>query len=94
MVCPKCGINDQQKIINTRRRVEDYIWRRRECVCGYRFTTIEIMELNEKTMKVLEREMIKNCKPRAFEKIIHTMYKKIFERTEYLKEKYGDGVKV
>ncbi len=87
MVCPKCGVNDQQKIISTRRRVQDYILRRRECVCGYRFNTVEIMELNETTMRVLEREMIKNSKPRAFSQIIHLTYRKIFDRYRYLEDK-------
>ena len=87
MICPNCGVNDQQKIIETRRNIQDYIRRRRECVCGYRFTTIEINELNKTTLKVLEREMSKHCKPRSFEKIIYDTYRKIFDRCAYLKEK-------
>ena len=87
MICPKCGKNDMQYIIDTRRRSTDYILRRRECECGYRFNTVEIMELNEKNLKVIEREMIKNCKPRAYAKIIDLAYRMIFDRTNYLKEK-------
>ena len=88
MICPNCGKNDMQYIISTRRRSSDYILRRRECECGYRFNTVEIMELNETTLRVLEREMAKNCKqPRAFERIIDATWRKIFDRYNYLKEK-------
>lgn len=79
MICPACGVNDQQKIIDTRRRSTEYILRRRECCfCGNKFNTVEVMELNEKTMSVLRREMKHNCPSRAFEKIIYSVYHKLF----------------
>jgi len=92
MKCPKCGVDDQQKILSTRRRSSDYILRRRECVCGHRFNSVEIIELNEKNLKVIEREMIRNCKPRAFEKIVHDMYMNVFDHYRYLQQrKNGSG---
>ena len=78
MICPKCGLDDQQRTISTRRRSTEYILRRKECVCGHRFNTVEIMELNEKTMSVIHREMKHNCASRAFEKIIYSVYHKLF----------------
>ena len=91
MQCPKCLVDDQQKIISTRRRNKDYILRRRECVCGHRFNSVEITELTEKNLKVIEREMIKNCKPRAFEKIIHDIYLNVFDHYRYLQNKRKEG---
>ena len=87
MKCPFCGIDDQQKIISTRHRSSEYILRRRECSCGHRFNSVEIIELNEKNIRVIEREMIRNCKPRAFEKIIHDTYKYIFDHYRWLQDK-------
>ena len=87
MICPKCGLNDQQKVISTRRRSDEYILRRRECVCGHKFNSVEITELTEKNIKVIEREMIKNSQPRAFQKIIHETYRMIFDRYRWLQDK-------
>ena len=86
MICPKCGMNDQQKIISTRRRSSDYILRRRECICGHRFNSVEITELNEKNMKAIQREMNHNCKKRAFEKIIYDKYLYLFDRNRYMQQ--------
>ena len=87
MICPNCGTDNMQSVISTRRRSPEYILRRRECECGFRFNTVEIAELNEDTLRVIEREMRHNSKVRAFEKIINLAYRKIFDRTNYLKEK-------
>lgn len=88
MICPNCGVNDQHRTISTRRRSDEYILRRHECcVCGHKFNSVEITELTEKNLKVIEREMIKNCEPRQFEKMIHSIYRQIFDRYNWLKEK-------
>lgn len=87
MICPACGINDQHRTIDTRRRSPEYILRRHECVCGHKFNSVEITELTEKNLKVIEREMIHNCQYRQFEKIIHSVYRQIFDRYNWLKEK-------
>ena len=89
MICPVCGVNDQQKIVSTRRRSSDYILRRRECVCGYRFNTVEIMELNERNIRKIEKEMIVNSEQNAFANIIRDTYRSIFDRYRWLKEKSG-----
>lgn len=91
MKCPKCGVNDQQRIISTRRRSSDYILRRRECVCGHRFNSVEIIELNEKNVKVIEREMIHNCSPRAFEKIVRDIYLYVYDHYKWLQKKRAGG---
>lgn len=87
MKCPKCGKEDSQQVINSRHNNSGYIIRRRECECGNRFSTIEAYELNEKTMMAFEREMRRNCSPRAFEKITYSTYQKKFNRSQYLKER-------
>lgn len=87
MICPKCGLNDKSKVIDTRRRNDQYILRRRECVCGYRFGSVEITELNEQTMKAMARVMNKQCKQREFSRIINDTYRSIFDRYRWLKEK-------
>ena len=91
MICPACGVNDQSRVISTRHRSQDYILRRHECVCGHKFDSVEITELTEKNMKIIEREMIKNCQPRQFEKMIHSMYRQIFDRYNWLREKKQRG---
>lgn len=92
MICPKCGLNDKSKVIDTRRRNDQYILRRRECVCGHRFGSVEVIELNDKTMKAMERVMKKNSSARAFEKIINNTYRSIFDRYQWLKEKRSDTI--
>lgn len=92
MICPACGRNDQHRTIDTRRRSQEYILRRHLCVCGHKFNSVEITELTEANAKIIEREMIKNCKPRQFEKTIHSIYRQIFDRYNWLKEKkQGSG---
>lgn len=39
-ICPKCH-ELNSKVIDTRRSLAGSVWRRRECVCGERFTTYE-----------------------------------------------------
>ena len=87
MICPKCGKDDQQKVLDTRKRNCDYILRRRECVCGYRFSTVEIAELNERSIKSVERIMRKSFNKRAFAKIIDETYRRIFDKYQWSKEK-------
>lgn len=89
MICPKCGADDMQKVLSTRKPKSDFVLRRRECSCGYRFSSVEIAELNETTMKAIERVMGKNSKPRSFEKIIHETYRSIFDRYQWMKERRG-----
>lgn len=89
MICPKCGLNDQQKVLSTRRNHNQYVLRRRECVCGHRFSSVEIIELNETTMRKLEQIMAKNSTPRAFQKIVHDMYRYVFDHHRWLEEKKG-----
>lgn len=91
MICPVCGTNDQHRTISTRRRSPEYILRRHLCACGHKFNSVEITELTEKNMKIIEREMIKNCQPRQFAKMIHSMYRQIFDRYNWLKEKKGES---
>lgn len=88
MICPACGVDDQQKIISTRRRNSEYILRRRECVCGHRFNSVEIIGLTEKNLKVIEREMNRNCSsPRAFQKIIYSTFQYLFDHYRWLQKK-------
>lgn len=91
MICPACGRNDQHRTIDTRRRNPEYILRRHLCVCGHKFNSVEITELTEKNMKAIEREMINNCRPRQFEKMINLIYRKIFDGYNWLKEKNNGG---
>jgi transcriptional regulator NrdR family protein len=94
MICPNCGVDDQQKIISTRHRSPEYILRRRECVCGHRFNSVEIIALTEKNLGVIEREMNRNTNgARSFAESINLAYRKIFDRYQYLKEKYHDGAR-
>lgn len=41
MKCPECK-RESNQIIDTRDR-KDYVYRRRECLCGYRFATYEMI---------------------------------------------------
>lgn len=41
--CPACGAVDSTNVIETRRR-PSAIFRRRECACKFRFSTIEVEE--------------------------------------------------
>lgn len=40
MICPKCGKEKQSKVLETRER-KDFVYRRRECTCGFRYMTAE-----------------------------------------------------
>jgi len=40
--CPECGSTVLHKVIDTRRR-KGWIHRRRECACGERFSTTEVI---------------------------------------------------
>lgn len=40
MICPKCGMEHQSKVLETRER-DDFVYRRRECICGFRYVTEE-----------------------------------------------------
>ena len=42
IVCPNCGEEDQSEIKDSR-NVKGGKRRRRECKCGYRFSTLEII---------------------------------------------------
>lgn len=50
MTCPECG---EKTVVVNSKAYEDYIWRRRECVCcKLRFNTVEIDEdLYERLVK-------------------------------------------
>lgn len=78
MICPKCGKDDQHNVLETRKPCGDYILRRRECTCGHRFSSIEIVGLNENSMKAIRRKMKKNCRPREYERMIDLAYRELF----------------
>lgn len=40
MICPKCGTEHQSKVLETREK-DDFVYRRRECLCGFRYVTEE-----------------------------------------------------
>ena len=40
MICPKCGKEKSSKVLETRER-ETFVYRRRECICGFRYVTEE-----------------------------------------------------
>ena len=92
MKCPKCGKHDMSKVIDSRRRNGGYVIRRHECMCGHRFNTIEIVELNDKTLTAIGTIMRDNCEPRAFERAISAMYDKIFNFAKYIKDKQAGNV--
>ena len=41
MKCPKCGADRQSIVLQTEQR-NGQTKRRRECICGYRFRTLEV----------------------------------------------------
>jgi len=87
MICPSCGRDEQHHVLSSRRGNPEYILRRHECVCGHKFDSVEVTELTDKNLRVIERVMIQNCPPRQFEKMIHSMYRQIFDRHNWLQEK-------
>ena len=90
MKCPKCGVNDQQFVISTRRRSTDYISRRRECLsCGHRFTSIEVVELTDDAIRAIRTTMKKNCAPRTFERILDHTWRKVFETKGHMNDATG-----
>lgn len=92
MICPACGLDEQHHVLSSRRNNPEYILRRHECICGHKFNSVEITGLTEKNMKIIEREMNKNCQPRQFQKMIHSMYRQIFDRYNWIQEKkQGSG---
>ena len=92
MKCPGCGKSDQSNVIDTRRNSDWYTIRRHQCVCGHRFNTIEVVELNDKSLTAIGTIMRNNSAPRAFEKAISAMYDKIFHFSKYKKDKQAGKI--
>ena len=90
MKCPKCGTNDQQSVISTRRYQEEYISRRRECLCcGHRFTSVELADLNDEAIRAIRMIMKKNCAPRTFERILDKTWHKVLDTKGHMNDTAG-----
>ncbi len=58
MICPGCGLANQNQVIDSRPRSGGGIRRRREClVCGHRWSTVEI-PIDEAAVRAEEAERI------------------------------------
>ena len=44
MKCPECDSEDSS-VIDSRKQ-NDHVWRRRRCVCDFRFNTVEMIEVD------------------------------------------------
>lgn len=49
MNCPKCGAENMSKVVDIRNKGDRGTYRRRECtICGYRFSSMEVVVQTEK----------------------------------------------
>ena len=92
MKCPNCGQHDMAYVVDSRRKDGGYIIRRHKCECGHKFNTIEVMELNEKTLSAIHTAMRNNSGPRAYEKAISNEYDKLFHFRKYKTDKRAGNV--
>lgn len=79
MNCPKCGRADLSYVKDSRRRnTSGYILRKRECMCGCKFNTVEVSELTTQSLEAIRREAYRNGSRQDFENAIRACYDKLF----------------
>lgn len=79
MDCPKCGKADLSYVKDSRRRNSSgYVLRKRVCMCGHKFNTVEVSELNAQSLEAIRRASFCNGGRKEFEQAIMECYEKLF----------------